>query len=78
MKKNKENPVLETFQSNEICNGAWWCESCTNKQGKLCVAGVPYYGSSIYCGQFTEKKLEIPAKQQTTKMNLNKILVNTF
>jgi hypothetical protein len=57
------------------------CIYCGNQDGKHCLADVPYYAVSIFCGYFTEDRADqIPKKARNPSMKqiMKKTLVETF
>jgi hypothetical protein len=55
------------------------CKFCGRQDGKHCLADVPYYAVSMFCGSFMEDKIEKkPARKPSMKGIMKRTLVETF
>ncbi len=60
------------------------CKYCGNTEPSLttrnkCIKGIPWYCASVNCDEFSEErydKIKKPVKRK--RLNLNKVLVDTF
>jgi hypothetical protein len=59
-----------------IAEAAWWCAYCNNNVCGYCQKGIPYYCTSINCGQFSESVPNLKITRH--RFNLDKVLVETF